>query len=306
MKTLLITMTLAQSLIGISYAAENIKWAQGPFWKAPQSVEFSRKVQIVDQDLLNACAIYNKFTSAYKNDEPSNAVARSVDLLRKKGLSRQMSFKGRFEVLDVPADLMIENEMSVDTSNEVEALPMFNQSNSFTGIMLSKVEGFEVVLEEDSLTALSRKLELDDSVAIFTNRQGKLMVEVNGTDLACDLISKKATLKAIVPSYVRITPEASLEMSSFYNSKIAPQVADILSKNESATEKAVRLGYRLGKVLEEKTNGSSQLVEKQIGNLMGLLFVPKTLNPSALVLNYKAIDFTSSVNAGPATLTLGM
>lgn len=315
MKTILIALGLTQIIIGSVNGAESTKWAQGPFWKAPQYLEFSRKMIIVDQELNSNCKDYTKFVTAYKKDIPTDSLARLIDQTRKEGLTvpMQTSFKGRFEVLDIPVNRIIENDFTAMTlESESEILPMYNQVQSSTGINLNNVSAFNVVASEDSLTAFSKKLGLEESMAVLSfSRLGKTYLEVNGSDLACDLLSKKVTLKAQLPSYVRITKEASLEIESFYNSKIAPQITEVLVRSESATIKAARLGFRLGKALEEKNDGkyNDQLVEAQIGNLIDRLFVPKTLIPSSLLIgddNKKGIDFTSSINGSTAVLELRM
>lgn len=312
MKKILMVLSL-QSLLATAHSSENLKWVKSPFWKAPQSLEFHRRIKIVDKELINNCTNYNRFVEAYKNSEVTSSLARTVDDYRKEGLTMQKSFKGRFEVLDVPFGRILENEYSAENDSSNEILPMYNQSKSITSINLTNIKEFEFVAMEDSMVGFSRRLGLINSTAILTtNRSGKLIIEVNGSDLACDLLTKKVVLKAGIQSFVRITEEASQEMNKFYNSKLAPQLVDVLAKADSIQVKAARLGFRIGKLLEEKNDGKldNLQIEGQMGNLMNLLFVPKTLSPSSLLLtqenNRKAIDFLSSVNGATATITLGM
>ena len=312
MKTMLMILCL-QSLSVKAYSDENIKWAHGPFWKAPQSLDFQRKMKVLDPELINSCSVYNKFIEAYKKSDKTPSLARMIDDFRKEGLANQLSFKGLFEVLDVPFDRILENELRVEEDLSNEILPMYNQSKSFTGINLNNSRNYEVVASEGSMVGFSRKLGLTDSSAtLTTNRQGKLVIEVNGADLGCDLLNKKVILKAKIPSYVRITEEASQEMNNFYNFKLAPQVNELLAKSETSSVKAARLGYRIGRLLEDKNEGKfdDALIEGQMMNLMDLLFIPKTLTPSLIFLtqekNKKVIDFRSSVNGDAATFILGL
>ncbi len=313
MKTILMTLALTQTLMTTSNAAENLKWAQGPFWKAPQNLAFNRKMVSADKSLPQACEEYSALVNRYKKFPLTGSIATTVDVMRTESLyPMQTVFKGTFDILDIPVSNYIENETVTEGEAANEILPMFTQTHSFTGINLNNVGDIEIESTEDSLVAFSRKLNLVDSAAQSTRRMGKFAIETNGLDLACDLLNRKAILKASSPSFVRITKEASEEMSNFYYYKLSPQIQDVLARTDSPTIRAARLGFRLGKVLEEK-NGDrveATVTEKQIGNLIDRLFFPKTLNPSELIVtgieNKKVIDFTSSLKGENAILELRM
>lgn len=317
-KKFIMILSLTQSAYTASYASENSKWAQGPFWKAPQEVQFSRALKSVDSELVNSCIGYKKFITAFRKDEPSEGLAKRIDQIRKLPMSipLQESFKARFEISNVPFNQIIESEVSnVVESNSSEVLPMFNQSKAVTGINLKNLKSVSINTSEDSFVNFSRSLGLSDStISIALNRQGQMIIETTGRDVACDLISKKIYLSSLLPSYVRITEDASSEMNAFYNSKLAPVISNVLATAESSTIKAIRLGYRLGKILEETNINNEQdfnVIENQMKNLMSLLFIPKTLSPSSLLLqsneaDKQTIDFSSSVNGSSVMLNLGV
>jgi len=261
---------------------------------------------------VSHCSFYTKVIDAYKKRENPTGIETSVDQARKLGLSMQPEFNGRFEILDLPGYRWIEVETSVIVRLKKDILPGYDQSTGITGIDLNSPLKYEIKSNKDSLTAFSKKLNLIESSVKTTIINGKLFLEINGSDLACDLLSKKAVLKASVPTYVRITKESSELLSRFYSSKVSPQVSEVLAKEESVNVKAARLGFRLGKELDEQNDSEydEQLVEKQLGNLMDRLFLEKTLTPSSLLLDFKnnnrEVNFSSSVDGAVGTLKLSM
>lgn len=311
MKAVLITLGLTFSQTGSASLGESTKWAEGPFWKAPQAVEFNNKIAIVNQELVSHCSFYTKVIDAYKKRENPISIETSVDQARKLGLSMQPEFNGRFEIIDLPEYRWIEVETSVIVRLKKDTLPGFHQTISITGIDLNSPLKYEIKSTKDSLTAFSKKLNLVESSVKTTTINGKLFLDVNGSDLACDLLSKKAVLKASVPTYVRITKDSSEVLSRFYSSKVSTEVSDVLAKEESVNVKAARLGFRLGSALDEQNDDKdNQLVEKQLGNLMDRLFIEKTLIPSSLLLDFKnnnrEVNFSSSIDGTVGTLKLSM
>lgn len=311
MKAVLITLGLTFSQTGSASFGESTKWAEGPFWKAPQAVEFNNKIAIVDQELVSHCSFYTKVIDAYKKRENPTSIETSIDQARKLGLSMQPEFNGRFEIIDLPGYRWIEVETNVIVRLKKDTLPGFHQATGITGIDLNSPLKYEIKSTKDSLTAFSKKLNLVESSVKTTTINGKLFLDVNGSDLACDLLSKKAVLKASVPTYVRITKDSSEVLSRFYSSKVSPEVSDVLVKEESVNVKAARLGFRLGSALDEQSDSKdNQLVEKQLGNLMDRLFIEKTLIPSSLLLDFKnnnrEVNFSSSIDGAVGTLKLSM
>jgi hypothetical protein len=315
MKKIIMTLTLACSLSNMRLAEASPKWVQGPFWRAPQETKIERKLKFIDQDLRDNCNAYRMLVDKFKNNEVTETLQKRIELARKQavGTSMESKFAARFAVMDVGMNSLIETEVDFggDVGTEQDLLPMYNQSKATTGVYLTDVKVFELVSTEGSLVSFSRKIGLPDSEASITRDRGVLVVSLNGRDAACDLLSKSLALKTQGPAFVRLPVEVSNDLMNFYNSKVTPVVQDILERqNESTTIKAARLGYRLGSVLEQRVERySDEQVEKHLNNLMNLLFIPKSLTPSSLLIdssNKKIINFTSALDAAPVSITMDL
>lgn len=313
MKTSLITASLVSLIIPFSTVSANSKWAQGPFWMAPQESEFSRGLTLVEQELIKSCESYKTIYETYKNDSPDARLAEKIERFRKMALPLPMqnTFKARFSINDVDFNTMsaeaFTDKEGVVTETDKAPLPYFYQLKSFTSINLGDASDFIIEVTPDSFVNFSRKLSLEDvGLNIKKDRIGKVVVEVEGRDLACDLLNGRAQLMVKVPSTVQLPLEASQSLEKFYNGKLAPLIDKTLSGSDSLTQKAIKLGYRLGVMLDESVEGSSS--EKYLLNLVNLLFKPKTLDLSehmSVVQNKKVILFSSRVEGQPVLLKLG-
>lgn len=313
MKTIALSLSLL--IINNVHSAENLKWAQGPFWKAPQVLEMKKGLKSIDPDLVKSCESYNVLVASYETDGPTDILAQKFERFRKQALlsSMESSFKGRFIMTDSAFKHLLESEVDVSlklTDKNVDILPMYTQPKAVTGVDLSSLDDLLIKAAPGSFTSFSRKLGLEDSNAVVSvDGKGQLLVVVDGRDLACDLISKKAILQSKTNSYVRLPTEAAEEIVNYYNFKVAPVIEKILSgSQDSTTVKAAKLGLRIGKLFEARDERyADETIEKQLGNLMGLLFIPKTLNPSSKLLEVnrkKAIDVTSSIDGEAVQVNL--
>ena len=223
----------------------------------------------------------------------------------------QNSFKARFAINDVDF-----NSMSIEgftdkegavSETEKAPLPYFYQLKSFTSINLGDATEFTIEVTPDSFVNFSRKLSLEDaSIKLKKDRIGKVVLEVEGRDLACDLLQGRAQVTAKVPSVVQLPLETSKSLENFYNGKLAPIIDKTLSGSDSLTQKALKLGYRLGLELDESVANNS--TEKYLLNLVNLLFKPKSLDLSehmSVVQNKKVILFSSRIEGQPVLLKLG-
>ena len=310
MKTILITATL---LLPLSTVSANSKWAQGPFWMAPQESEFTRGLTLVESELIKSCESYKTIYETYKNDTADERLAEKIERFRMMALPvpMQNSFKARFAINDVDF-----NSMSIEgftdkegavSETEKAPLPYFYQLKSFTSINLGDATEFTIEVTPDSFVNFSRKLSLEDaSIKLKKDRIGKVVLEVEGRDLACDLLQGRAQVTAKVPSVVQLPLETSKSLENFYNGKLAPIIDKTLSGSDSLTQKALKLGYRLGLELDESVANNS--TEKYLLNLVNLLFKPKSLDLSehmSVVQNKKVILFSSRIEGQPVLLKLG-
>jgi hypothetical protein len=323
MKTILITLSILQTLNATANETQKTTWSEGPFWKGPQILEVSKKLELVDSELKLNCENFKKIITAYSSADSSDEsyrsfLAQQIDRVRNLAMANPMqnTFKARFAILDTTPSSNI--EVSLDLSKEVtetmknEKLPMYTQANTITGAFIRDAKNFELVAKDDSYSSFSRRLGLGDSqIKLSLNHNGQYIIETYGRDIACDLLNKKITLKAKIPSYVSLTKEGSRAMSELYIQKLAPAISNVLAnKNESIISKSARLGYRMGKILEEvNLNNESELNEKHLENLIKTFFIPNSITPSSLLSTINGetiINYTSSISGQPLTLTLGM
>jgi hypothetical protein len=274
MKKLLIALCIF-SQTTLTFAA-GLTLAQGAFWQAPQISEITKKLTPLEGELLKRCESYKSFYSIYKELPVSSMLITKVESKRKNMLTvNQATFKATFTIADMPDYGFLEVEAKAN--NDVEEnlrLPFFNQPIATTFAFLKDAGDIQSIIANDSYSDFSKKLGLEESTAIFSyDKNGHFILAVDGADLACDLLAKKAVLKVKFKSFVRIPKDKITELNSLYNSQIAPQLDKVLATNESTNVKAARLGYRLGQILDEKNvHYSDSQVEVQVGNMMNLLF----------------------------------
>lgn len=308
-------LTLSLILMTFSAQAEEVKWVKGPFWSAPQVREMSLSLKSLDKELAESCNSYKKLVAVYNKDEPSDYLAKKFEASRKMILPSSMnsSFQTFFEIKRPSAHpYLIEAEVDLSTQNinyNLNILPMYNQEKATTAVALNDIEQLKANISSSSLMAFSRSLGLEDSKASLIYKRGQAIILIEGRDLACDLLAKEASLVSYLPSTVSLTEEAAKEIVNFYYFKVSPTIESAISKStDSLITKSAKLGFRLGKVLEEKAERiDNEVLEKQLVNMLGLLFVPKTLTPSSkftLVDKKRVVDVTSQIEGEAVKLSL--
>lgn len=307
-------LTLSLVLLTFSAQAQEVEWAKGPFWKAPQIKEMTKTMTSLDKELVESCEQYKKLVESASQREISDYFKRRFEDFRTLPLPSSMreTFQTSFAINDLDQGYYIESDwVVVKGSNEKNAdiLPMYTQEKAITGISLDDIVDIKVNASANSLTAFSRSLGLTDAKSYLSRSRGKVIIVVEGRDLACDLLTKKAKLEKDLPSNVRLDEKASEEMAQFYYNKISPAINSAISKtNDSLTLKAAKLGFRLGKVLEEKAERiDDEVLEKQITNIMELAFIPKTLNPSSYLVDSdkkKVMNVTSNTKGNKVKFIL--
>lgn len=312
MKTALITLSILTMSMNAK-AAESTKWVEGPFWKASQVTSMSRIISPLESELQKRCDIYKNFYEANKNEAAVSTLVNKIDRLRKTAL---LNFQGQFS-----ATFLVENNTDKPVFEEVVegagfeddsrgSLPFYIQPKATTYAFVKDVKKLSAQAREDSFIGLSERLGLEASSATFNyNRAGELIVTIDGADLACDILLKKAVLKTSIQSFVKLPNEEVRKIEALYNSKIAPELDAVLPIREGSSLKAARLGFRIGKVLEDKsTSNDSDVVEKQISKMMKALFNDDYLTTSSNVSLEKGkryIQAANPIKGEAVTLTLG-
>jgi hypothetical protein len=193
-----------------------------------------------------------------------------------------------------------------------EVLPYYRQNSAITVASLLDIDTFRFTPRPgvSSFTSVSRRMGLSDSMLEIVRENGETLLKVHGKDMACDLLAGLARLEARVPSHVQITQEESSRLENFYNGSIGSEINKVFkNKTESDVLKAARLGYRLGRLLEDELRSSEEVTEKHLSSMFNVLFVPKTLKPSPHMVeigNKQIIKVKSMVDGKPITLRFGL
>lgn len=319
--TLLLTTLITLSSQAIAQAPENVNWVKGPFWRAPHITEMSIKLKTTQASLERACAQFNEIIFAANGEQNWPGQSKRVDRFRKMPLPENsmntLNFEAIFEVTNTQGrDSLIEESIDVSSSVEIddskETLPLYTQLKATTGASIQDIDTFKIryLSGKQSLSKVSHELGLEESaITIGMGRSGNLLIKVEGRDVACDLLHGNIKITASAPSFVRLSKENVTELESFYHTKLSPQLNKILANaSESIVLKSARLGFLMSKVLEEDLHQKDpEQIGRHIKNLIEVLFVPKTLQASANLVEInkkKVVDLKSMVDSEPVTLNL--
>lgn len=304
MKTLIKISTLSMLISAGAFA--QTEWIETAFWKAPQASSISLKLK--DRERLGQeCGHFRSLVyksggslqswattnpqRMVRNRKPIDPIFVDVDLAPYKKVEK---------VTTIPEEVAVNNEK----------LPHFTQISAKTGVNLDEFKSIKVSVKKNSYTQISRDLGLEDSgVELSMDSRAMFVVELKGLDLACDLYEGKGSLEVEAPAYIVLSDEGQEKLREFYNRKLIPEISDLFnSKKESISERAIRLGYRTGKVLEnEFPEMESKTSEKLLTGVIKSLFNPKTLEVSSNVAPNNGKPFAiipDSEEAKPVTVKL--
>jgi hypothetical protein len=290
MKAQLITSSIALMISFTSLAAD-VSWVKTPFWKAPQKTSFSVKLDTPTLAVQDNCKRYKKLIFAEDGSLNWPGQAGKIERYRTTLMSDAPMNVNNYEaILSINTNLenntILEEEIDLGAvaSESEDLLPNYTQSKSISGVYLPDITEFEVkILNEGSLTQVSRDLQLEDSkIVLMKGVNGNLSLKSFGRDVTCDLIEGKIELSARAPGYVVLPKEQMTKLNDFYHGKIEDSLNSILSNKEEALPiKAARIGYQLGQILDDEFNSSDvKTTEKRIKSLFDVVFVPQTLNTS--------------------------
>lgn len=303
MKTLKSTLVIGSMFISGSLLA-NSTWVETALWKAPQATNFSIKLKGREK-LADECSIYKK--AVFKEDGSLTYIAKNPERL------------AYFRKLIDPVTLVVEAKSydRIEKTIKLEEgeqkpgdLPYYVQNEATTGVLLGDSEKIVFISDENSYTNVSDMQKLEPSqIDLKQDANGNFVVLLQNRDVACDLYEGKGHVSLTVPAYVIIGEKGFENLNQFYNKKLLPEISDlVLSKTEGLTSKAIRLGYRTGKVLEEEFQAhSAKDTEKQLTQVLKALFNPKNLEtlPSLIKAENKlTINLDDRTEAQSATVTL--
>lgn len=303
MKTLMnisaVTMMLTTSVLA------QTQWIETAFWKAPQATSFTLKLRNREK-LSKACTHFKNLV--YKADGSLNSWVTTNP-------QRMESFRKPIDPVFIDVDLApykkLEKVVILDDSvSENSKLPHFTQTSAKTGVNFDEFTSIKASVKQDSYTQFSRDLQLSDSdVEMTFDGRAMFVLNIKGMDLACDLYEGKGTLEVKAPAYIVLTDDGHAKLSDFYNQKLMPEISDLFNaKKEGVSQRAIRLGYRTGKILEDEfPNLDSKSSEKLLLEVTKTLFNPKTLEATSNVAPNDGKPFvviSDSEEAKPVTVKL--
>ena len=317
-KNTILALVLLNSSLALSEVNSPL-WVNTPFWKAPQLSEMALKVDATQPELIAACDLYRDLIVKVETQGMYPGLPKKIDRWRKTILPGSpinvSEFLGTFEfknALNTNFEEIIDLSETMTIDENKEPLPLFTHLKATTGVSMNEVQEFKVEYIEGkhSLTKFSRGLGLSDSeIMSEISLNGNTVLQILGRDVACDLLLGNIKLTAKAPSYVSLEKADVLELENFYHRKLTPELNRILPPlRESAIIKSARLGYQMGRIIEEELHQKSmEVTETQIKGLFDVLFVTKTLDSSVnLIENNKkrVVNLVSSSEGSPVSINI--
>jgi hypothetical protein len=189
------------------------------------------------------------------------------------------SADGKFKAI-----FLIQNssfEVSNDDYSKEEKLPHYAQTIIHQTLIFTKDTTFLVTGGADSFASIGANLRLNKSLVYFERHGNQDAVVVEGKDVACDLLNGKGQLESSVTTNLELKEDAKRSLNEFYLDQVLPSVNYVfLNKaTEENIVKAVLLGFKLGKVLEERSsNIDEERITAQLQVLFSKLFTSKLEN----------------------------
>lgn len=279
MKRLILVPLLLITIIDFEASAinrsEDFAVARSNFWQVPYSKSMQVKVEPKEKWVAKECADFKQILIEKNGAE--NLSAESVDALRQLGAEDSMddSFVVTFRLTG-----SLTKEFSANLPQEsLSKIPLFNHTTS-----IAKLEpflsGFEVAFESDSLSAITNSLGLSLLPIKIIFVEGKPAMKIFGKDTVCDLMDKKAIIKAKGLALIILPQKEQIALNDFY-AAVGDQVNSVLALTENKYSKASRLGYRLSSLISPNIAYSEE-IEKSILSLFRLLFKENSLEYSSV------------------------
>ncbi|MGE3607944.1 MAG: hypothetical protein AB7I27_00050 [Bacteriovoracaceae bacterium] len=291
------------AFINTAQASAQTQWVQTAFWRAPKVTEFKISLR-PNNSILEECDRFKKIM--YSEDGSLRWVTKYPE---KVARFREAIGPALF-ILETGSQGRIEQELNIATDEEIEdALPFFTRNQATTVTALDIKNVYTIKTRADSYTEISKSLSLPDTIIeSIKDSNGFINLKIKGLDLACDLLEGKVALETKSPSYVYLKEDQSRNLLEMYNNKILPIFKDVLARKELSQIKAARIGFRLGKLIEEEypKNTEVQAENKLMGIMKTLIKIPSFEISSNVQMIDKTplINFSSSADAGIATIKL--
>jgi hypothetical protein len=251
----------------VSFAGTKMGWATTPFWTGPITTEIDVElVSVFPKDLKEQCKDFRiKLV-----DEGKYLTYQDFDRWRKYNpdLNSDLPFKAYFKI----NNNKILNNLTINDSGDNLPFYIQNQTEQVFNLASIDLQKESRKVSASSLTQFGAKLDSANSISTtfsLTNYKYQQAIQVDGKDLACDLLEKKAGFLTSVSSNVDLTVESKNKIQEFYLDKVTPEINSVLNTNFNQALKAALIGFRVGKVLESE---QGNLEDKSHENTLKKLF----------------------------------
>jgi hypothetical protein len=257
MKTAIFSIT---SLLALTPAFAGVSWVKTSFWQAPYSDNQSLKIQNFPKELQDEC---KHFDSIAWNSKGVVQIWKpdQIQTFRTMPLESDMSETFKVE-LPLSAEPQADLSGYVNETAKSDIFTNFTQNSS--QIVLRPESLGQVVITNDakSLSAISEKFNLSPMPARVILNGNDLYLHLEGKDLACDLLAKRAKLSVQAKVQVKIPLENQLTIQK-QNAEIEKISDEVLAKAKTPKVRAALLGFYLGQHFAKANdhNTEAQIVQ---------------------------------------------
>jgi hypothetical protein len=296
-KQIILAVLLTISISAKAAVVKEAGWVATPFWAAPKANKIEMQMVSIDANTLRAQCKEFETRLSYEQSPIDPGV---FDKYRTKDYSSDSGF---FKAVFVIAN----NPFSVtgEVKDESNKLPFYYQRSASQQVFIDNGTTISTDSSEDSYSATAKSLNLSETDPRITKAKYKDAIEVNGKDLACDLLNGKAKIILHTKNVVSIDDNSNAYLSDFYLNKIQANINEAFAgEKNNQMVRAALLGFKLSKTLAD-ANVVEEGIEKHIGTIFNLFFEKNTLENarSGLLLDSKVTPGKKEIQLSTSVTT---
>jgi hypothetical protein len=291
-------------LIHSALARAEFAWARTAFWQAPYETNQTLHIEAVDPNLAQVCQEYKDVVVSASGT--ASLEATDIQMLRTLSTNvTRTQFSAKFRIAKVQSQNLIKT--SIDSANQAASLlslsnPLPDFLQFTTEILPSglPVGAVSVVTKNGSLSNISKSVGLPTLNIKVLGNDWSTTVELEGKDLACDLLNGAANLQFESSATVRISFDAQRRIDDFYR-QVERASGEALTQKSSARGRAALLGFKLAPAFASRNIGKD-LSKTVMKNIIEQFFDLK-MNRNSSWSSSKHLNVDGGVSA-PLHLTL--
>ncbi len=285
MKTFLMISSLLAGPLYAASAQVSVSWVQTPFWQTAFHADQVLNLQAGPPELNEECKDFERYVW---NANGTVAITDAVDYQSFNQMPLPSDMVNTKFMVEFKLNLPLNNVLSesdadlkpeLDAKSKSDLLPDFTQS---PGQLLLKPESLRSTSirpqrQIKSLLAVADKLAIQNPAPVFVEHVDGIYLKVSNKDLACDLLTKRASLSLKAKGEVKITLQNQLNLQKHY-AEVERISLETLKQFKNPRQRAALLGYRLGGQFSQSF--SREKAETVLLQTMDLLFDWENLEPS--------------------------